>query len=274
MPELPEVETTRRGIVKQLLQQTIIKVIVRNTRLRWPVADSIYQLEGKTIDKVTRRGKYLIISMHASTANHLLIHLGMSGHLRLLPANAAIKKHDHIDIVLSSGLCLRYTDPRRFGAFIHTHENPLHHALLTKLGPEPLSTAFDAAYLYHRAQSTQRAIKLCIMDSQVVVGVGNIYANEALFMAGINPQSAANKISVSRCEQLVLSIKDVLQKAIAKGGTTLRDFHGSDGKPGYFQQVLQVYGRGGEPCIRCHAALIETRLGQRSTVHCPRCQKN
>ncbi|CAN5393238.1 bifunctional DNA-formamidopyrimidine glycosylase/DNA-(apurinic or apyrimidinic site) lyase [soil metagenome] len=276
MPELPEVETTRRGIVKQLLQQTITKVIVRNARLRWPVANTIYQLEGQTIYKVTRRGKYLIISVHSvspSTRGHLLIHLGMSGHVRIIPATLPVNKHEHIDIVLNNGFCLRYTDPRRFGSFIWTVENPLQHTLLAKLGPEPLSASFNTSYLFDRSRSTQRAIKLFIMDSQIVVGVGNIYANEALFAAGIHPQIPANELTEKYYQQLVLSIKQILRAAIAKGGTTLRDFHDSEGKPGYFQQVLQVYGRGGEPCRKCNTNLSEIRLGQRSTVYCAQCQK-
>ncbi len=270
MPELPEVETTRRGIEPHVLHQRVKQVNIRQPRLRWPVSQEVgARLPGCRIESVERRGKYLIMN---SGAGYLLIHLGMSGSLRLMPAEAAAAAHDHLDIVLESGMMLRYTDPRRFGCVLWSESDPLQHPLLRSLGPEPLSDAFTGHYLRDRAAGRKLAVKLFIMDSKVVVGVGNIYANEALFMAGIDPRRMAGRISLKRYESLVACIREVLARAIEQGGTTLRDFVGGTGKPGYFSQQLTVYGRGGQACLRCEQTLREIRLGQRSTVYCAHCQ--
>jgi formamidopyrimidine-DNA glycosylase len=270
MPELPEVETTRRGIKPYVSGQRIVKVIVRERRLRWPVQKGLeHQLCGQQIDKVSRRGKYLLLHTGAGT---LIIHLGMSGSLRILPSDTAPQKHDHVDIVLSNQQCLRLRDPRRFGCIFWTTTDPLQHELLKHLGPEPLSEAFDADYLYTSSRKRKVAVKQLIMNSHIVVGVGNIYANEALFLAGIRPGLAAGRISKPRYQQLVNAIKTVLSNAIQQGGTTLRDFIASDGNPGYFQLQLNVYGRSGEPCPRCGAAIKSVHQGQRATYYCPKCQ--
>ena len=271
MPELPEVETTRRGIEPHLQGRVIARVIVRHPMLRWPVpADLPQLLEGQRIAGVERRGKYLLLPFARGT---LLLHLGMSGSLRLVEAGAAVGKHDHLDIELDSGQALRLTDPRRFGAVLWQPADAGEHELLADLGPEPLTDLFDDAYLWQRARGRSAPVKAFLMDSHVVVGVGNIYANEALFAAGIRPDRAAGKISLARYERLVDEVKRVLARSITQGGTTLRDFVGGDGKPGYFRQQLLVYGRGGEACRQCAAELIEVRLGQRSTVYCRNCQR-
>ena len=270
MPELPEVEVSCRGIAPHLQQQKITQIIVRDRRLRWPVPEEIDSVVGALITKVERRAKYLIVH---TAAGHLIIHLGMSGALRVVPANTPAVKHDHIDLVLESGKCLRFNDPRRFGCWLYSKEHPSeNHPLLRALGPEPLTDAFNEAYLFKASRGRQQAIKTFIMDNHVVVGVGNIYANEALFKAGIHPKRAAGKISQRRYEQLVPIIKATLAKAIEQGGTTLQDFTQADGQPGYFKQELMVYGRGGKLCMQCSGRLKEIRLGQRSTVYCPSCQ--
>lgn len=269
MPELPEVETTRRGIAPHVLGKRIRQIRVRQPRLRWPVPDDIHQAEGRQIQAVERRGKYLLLRLRNGT---LLIHLGMSGSLRLVGADEPPLLHDHVDLLCSDGTCLRYCDPRRFGAWLWTTAPPLHHPLLAALGPEPLTDAFSGAYLTQRAAGRTVPVKTFLMDSHVVVGVGNIYANEALFRAGIHPRRAAGNIHGDRYESLVQAVKQVLTAAIALGGTTLRDFVGGDGKPGYFQQTLNVYGRGGEPCRQCGHRLQEIRLAQRATVFCKTCQ--
>lgn len=269
MPELPEVETTRRGIEPHLAGQTVEQVVVRNGRLRYPVPEDLdIRLSGQQICRVERRAKYLLI--HAQTGT-LLCHLGMSGSLRLVAAETPPEKHDHVDIVLSSGQALRYTDPRRFGLMLWTLE-PEQHKLLQKLGPEPLGEAFTVDYLYERAKGRKVAIKPFIMDNAVVVGVGNIYASEALFTAGIDPRREAGSLSKKRLAVLVDEIRQVLARAIEQGGTTLKDFVGGDGQPGYFQQQLFVYGRAGLPCLTCGRELSEIRLGQRSSVFCRGCQ--
>lgn len=270
MPELPEVETTLRGIHPFLQQQRIKSVSVRNGNLRWPVpADLSSRLRGHTVLRVWRRGKYLLIDFsHGS----LLIHLGMSGSLRILSENIPPKTHDHIDLLLASGHLLRYTDPRRFGCFLWCEGDPLLTPQLAGMGPEPLSPAFDADYLWQQSRGRKVATKQWLMNGAVVVGVGNIYANEALFMAGVRPQRPAGKLRRVEVERLVEAVRTVLTRAIEQGGTTLRDFVDSEGKPGYFAQELMVYGRGGEPCVRCETTLKEVRLGQRSTVYCPGCQ--
>jgi formamidopyrimidine-DNA glycosylase len=271
MPELPEVETTRRGIEPYVCGQRIQKMVVRDRRLRWPVETGLeQQVLDRRIEKVSRRGKYLLLYTEAGT---LIIHLGMSGSLRILPSDTAPQKHDHVDIVLSNQQCLRLRDPRRFGCVFWTTTDPLQHELLKDLGPEPLSDEFDADYLYATSRKRKVVVKQLIMNSHIVVGVGNIYANEALFLAGIRPGLAAGRISKPRCQQLVDAIKTVLNKAIKQGGTTLRDFTASDGNPGYFQLQLNVYGRGGEPCPRCGTAIKSLHQGQRATYYCPKCQK-
>ncbi len=269
MPELPEVETTLRGIEPHLLKQTISKVIIRHYGLRWPIARDIEtNLRGQQVVDLTRRGKYLLLHLSKGT---LLIHLGMSGRLQILNADTPSQKHDHVDVVFGK-MALRFTDPRRFGAFIWT-ENADQHMLLKHLGVEPLTPEFSGKYLYQRAQSKTLAVKNFIMDQKIVVGVGNIYANEALFIAKIHPQTPAKGVSLSSYEALVKAIKDILRKAIKQGGTTLKDFLNSEGKPGYFSQHLYVYGRAGEPCMHCQTPLVGMMLGQRSTVFCERCQR-
>jgi formamidopyrimidine-DNA glycosylase len=271
MPELPEVETTRKGIAPYVEGKKVASVTVRQKSLRWPVPASLAkELPGQKIRQLRRRAKYLLATTDRGT---LLIHLGMSGSLRVVTDGEAPRKHDHVDIVMEGGDVLRFHDPRRFGCVMWLKEPVEAHPLLANLGPEPLSDAFNAAYLHATSRKRKAAVKTFIMDGRVVVGVGNIYANEALFAAGINPTRAAGSISLARYEKLVQEIKAVLARAIKVGGTTLRDFVGGDGKPGYFSQSLNVYGRGGEPCKRCGTVLTEIRLGQRSTVYCRQCQK-
>lgn len=270
MPELPEVETTCRGIRPYLVECKVDRVIIRQPSLRYPVPDLARQIEGEKIVSVARRGKYLLLAIGRG---HMLIHLGMSGSLRLVAPEDAVGKHDHLDWMLDSGKILRYTDPRRFGVVDWIEGDPYAHRLLSRLGPEPLAENFDTNYLYQQGKTRKVPVKSLIMDSHVVVGVGNIYANEALFLSGIRPSKSANKISRQRYDLLVGAIKSVLAEAIKQGGTTLRDFVGGDGKPGYFKQSLHVYGRGGLLCNRCQTSLKEVRLAQRSTVFCPRCQR-
>jgi len=270
MPELPEVETTRRGIAPHIEGRRIVRVVVRDGRLRQPVPRRINQLaSGQIIRAVSRRGKYLLLE---AAAGSLMIHLGMSGSLRLLPAGTAAEKHDHVDVVLADGRCLRLRDPRRFGLLLWLTEDPALHPLLKKLGPEPLESTFSAAYLSERARGRMLAVKPFLMDAQVVVGVGNIYANEALFSAAIHPRRAAGDLSRDDCRRLVKSIKEVLRCAIAQGGTTLRDFVAGDGRPGYFKQQLKVYDREGAPCLVCGGVITCERLSQRATYFCGCCQ--
>jgi len=268
MPELPEVETTKRGVEPHILDQTIETVVVRQPKLRWPVSDEIYQLAGQKVLSVSRRAKYLLVEFEQGYA---MWHLGMSGSLRLVEEHEAPGKHDHIDWLMSNGKVLRYHDPRRFGALLWV-ENPADSEHLNHLGPEPLSEEFSGELLYQKSRNKKVPIKTFIMDGKVVVGVGNIYANESLFRAGIRPTIAAGRISKARMEKLAVVIKQVLGKAIEQGGTTLRDFVGGDGKPGYFAQQLNVYGRGGEKCPACDGLLKEIRQGQRTTVFCKTCQ--
>jgi len=271
MPELPEVETTRRGILSHVRHHRVERVIVREPRLRWPVPPELpAMLEGQTINDVQRRAKYLLLPTDNGT---LMIHLGMSGCLRILPANTPVMKHDHIDLLLETGNLLRLTDPRRFGAMLWTCEAIHDHPLIEALGPEPLSPLFTGETLYQQSRNRKQAIKTFIMDNHIVVGVGNIYANEALFKAGIRPDRPAGRISLARYQRLELAIRDVLSRAIEQGGTTLRDFVGGDGKPGYFRIELAMYGRAGEPCTACGTAIREVRLGNRSTCFCPQCQR-
>ena len=269
MPELPEVETTRRGIEPWLKGQTITAVRIRQPQLRWRIPDAISALEGQVVKELTRRGKYILLHTDAGVA---LIHLGMSGSLRIVEADLEARKHDHFDLQLATGKVVRYHDPRRFGAFLWTVDDPLQHDLLCKLGPEPLEEAFSGVYLYQQAQGRKVSVKEFIMNAHVVVGVGNIYANEALFMAGINPRRAAGTVTLAEYERLAAEIRTVLAYAIERGGTTLRDFVREDGAPGYFQQELKVYGQTAKPCTVCQTRIQQITQGQRSTWFCPRCQ--
>ncbi len=270
MPELPEVETTRRGVAPYCQGEVVRELVVREARLRWPVPEQLRTLlAGQKIEAVDRRGKYLLFR---TSVGSLLVHLGMSGSLRVVDSLEAPGRHDHIDIRLRSGSNLRYHDPRRFGCFLWQAPGE-QHPLLSHLGPEPLSGEFDGDYLYQLSRRRRGPVKSFIMDGKVVVGVGNIYANEVLFLSGIHPRRAAGRISKARYETLANNIKRVLTSAIEQGGTTLRDFVGGDGKPGYFAQQLFVYGRGGDTCKRCDSELKEIRLGQRTTVFCVTCQR-
>jgi len=270
MPELPEVETTRRGVEPHCRGRMVRQVVVREPRLRWPVPDDLASLlSGQVIVAVDRRAKYL---MFKTAAGSLLVHLGMSGSLRVVNPEEAPGRHDHIDVLLEDGICLRYNDPRRFGCFLWLEPGE-QHPLLGHLGPEPLSAEFHGKLLYQRSRGRTGPVKNFIMDGKVVVGVGNIYANEALFLSGIRPDRAAGRISPVRYQRLAENIKQVLTSAISQGGTTLRDFVGGDGKPGYFAQQLYVYGRAGQPCKSCGTDLRELRLGQRSSVYCVACQR-
>ncbi|MEE9492118.1 MAG: bifunctional DNA-formamidopyrimidine glycosylase/DNA-(apurinic or apyrimidinic site) lyase [Gammaproteobacteria bacterium] len=271
MPELPEVETTRRGIEPHIINQTITHITVRERRLRWPVTPRFEQrLAGAIIQTISRRGKYLICQ---TSQGYILIHLGMSGSLRIILDNASAEKHDHIDIRLDTGAVVRYSDPRRFGTVQWIKNQPEKHPLLATLGPEPLSSDFNTHYLHSLSRNRKIAIKSLIMNSRVVTGVGNIYASESLFLAGIHPARAAGRISQKRYQSLVAAIKQTLEKAIAEGGTTLRDFVNADGKPGYFQQSLQVYDRAGQACLNCGQAIKLMTTGQRSTFYCGHCQR-
>ncbi len=271
MPELPEVETTKRGIAPHIENQVIDRVIIRNYQLRWPISDHLNNtLTNLEIQAVSRRGKYLVFTTDSGS---VILHLGMSGSLRILQQEQAPEKHDHLDFVFKNGIFLRYNDPRRFGAVIWTTEPALQHSLLNKLGPEPLTTSFDGRYLYERSRNKTLLVKSFIMDSHAVVGVGNIYANEALFMAGIQPTQPAGNIPLAKYIELAELIKTVLEQAISQGGTTLRNFVNESGKPGYFKQQLNVYGRGGLPCNRCNTPLTEIRINNRTSVYCPCCQK-
>lgn len=271
MPELPEVETTRKGIEPYLSGTRILATEIRERRLRWPIPDHLeQQINRKTVKAVNRRGKYLLLKIGGG---YLLVHLGMSGSLRVARSGDALLKHDHVIFKLSNDLTLRFNDPRRFGCILWVEGDPFQHSLLRHLGPEPLSDELTGSYLYTHARGRKVAVKNFIMDSQIVVGVGNIYASEALFLSGIRPRTAARRISNAKYDLLVSNIRQVLSNAIAMGGTTLRDFVGGDGKPGYFQQTLNVYGRKDEPCRICETPIKHIVLGQRSTYYCPRCQK-
>ncbi|MCB5161134.1 bifunctional DNA-formamidopyrimidine glycosylase/DNA-(apurinic or apyrimidinic site) lyase [Marinomonas algarum] len=271
MPELPEVETTLRGIELKLVGRVLASVAIRQPKLRWPITPELsHDMVGEVITHLSRRGKYIGIHTQKGT---LIVHLGMSGSLYFVAADTPPMFHDHVDFCFADDdVWLRYTDPRRFGAILWTTNDWLEHELIKHLGPEPLSEAFNVDQLYERAKGRKVPIKTFIMDSKVVVGVGNIYANEALFQAGIRPDRLAGSISKARLGRLVECIKVVLAAAIKQGGTTLKDFVGGDGKPGYFKQELAVYGRAGQPCVVCEAPLIEIRQAQRSTVFCRHCQ--
>ena len=269
MPELPEVETSRRGIEPWIVDTTIAEVRVHDRRLRWPVARGIEgKLRGQSIESVGRRAKYILINTGSGTA---MLHLGMTGSVFIVDQGAPAAIHDHIDIELDSGKMLRFRDPRRFGSF-HWTVDPLQHPLLEKLGPEPLGDEFSGDYLFDTSRGRRVSVKQFIMNAHIVVGVGNIYASESLFLAGINPKRAAGRISRERYGRLSDAIKDVLSRAIKAGGTTLRDFYGGDGEPGYFKQQLEVYDREGEHCRVCNTVVTAFVQGQRSTYYCKRCQ--
>ncbi|MES1981784.1 MAG: bifunctional DNA-formamidopyrimidine glycosylase/DNA-(apurinic or apyrimidinic site) lyase [Pseudomonadota bacterium] len=271
MPELPEVETTLRGIEPHLLGQRIAATVIRQPQLRWAIPTYLPEmLNGQTIRTLQRRAKYLLVGFDHGT---LILHLGMSGSLRILAASTPAKVHDHFDLVLNSGMLLRLHDPRRFGAVLWHSGDHTQHPLLVKLGLEPLHDEFTGAYLHRATSQRSAAIKLVIMDHHLVVGVGNIYASEALFRAGVRPQLSAEKLSRPRCARLVQTIRETLREAIQHGGSTLRDYVGSDGQRGYFQQHYHVYGRAGETCHACGTAVKQIRQGQRSSFYCPVCQK-
>ena len=270
MPELPEVETTRRGIEPHVVGHTVARLVVRNPHLRWRITPKLVrEFSGQAIQSVTRRGKYLLLGTASGTA---ILHLGMSGSLRLIPCAQAADAHDHVDIVLDNGDCLRLRDPRRFGALLWTRADPQKHKLLRDLGPEPLSPDFSGDYLFEKSRRRKRAIRDFLLDSRIIAGIGNIYANEALFAAGLRPTRAAGRINRAQYARLIAAIRKTLNRAIRAGGTTLRDFRRSDGNPGYFQLSLNVYGRAGEPCRVCRTPIRTRRLGQRSAFFCPQCQ--
>jgi formamidopyrimidine-DNA glycosylase len=270
MPELPEVETTRRGLTPHLLGRRVEAVVLRRPDLRWPIPPELREtLPGQRIADVRRRAKYLLLDTAAGSA---LMHLGMSGSLRVLPGDTPLRAHDHVDIALDSGHVLRFNDPRRFGCLLWQAPGETH-ALLAGLGPEPLSPAFDGGYLFRQSRGRRAPVKTFLMDQAVVVGVGNIYAAEALFMAGISPLRAAGRVSRERYARLADAVKAILAHAIERGGTTLRDFISPDGAPGYFEQDLAVYGRGGAPCATCARPLREASIGQRASVWCAHCQR-
>lgn len=269
MPELPEVETTLRGIAPHTVNRVVSHLVIRQSRLRWPIPDDLPDLlSNYKLLNIRRRGKYLLFEFEHG---HALVHLGMSGSLRIVSANEPANAHDHVDWVFGD-IALRYHDPRRFGCMLWIEGNPEDHKLLAMLGPEPLTAAFTAEYLFKRSRKRTQAVKQFIMDSHLVVGVGNIYANESLFMSRIKPIRKAGTLTRKNCEDLVRDIQFVLSRSIEQGGTTLRDFVGGDGKPGYFKQQLLVYGRGGEPCGVCGKALKEIRMMDRTTVYCTDCQ--
>jgi formamidopyrimidine-DNA glycosylase len=269
MPELPEVEVCRLGISPHIINQSVTSVVVRNGKLRWPIPDDVKLLIGQQVLRIDRRSKYLMLRFESGT---LLIHLGMSGTIRIIDGNTPVAKHDHFDLTFANKV-LRLNDPRRFGAVLWLDQHQDEQGFLAKLGPEPLSDDFHHGYLFNKAKKRTVPIKTFLMNNQVVVGVGNIYANEALFKAGILPTKKAGTISKKRFDQLTDIIKQVLADAIAQGGTTLKDFTQPDGRPGYFVQKLMVYGRAGKKCMVCTTVLEEVRQGGRSSVFCSQCQK-
>lgn len=282
MPELPEVEAIRRGVEPHVVGRTIVKVTVREARLRWPVPPTFAAFaEGRRITATSRRGKYLLLHLQAVSPpgenaggeDRIIIHLGMSGRLFVLDANHALLKHDHLDLLLDDGRLLRYHDPRRFGAVLPWPARDGEHVLMQTMGPEPFSEAFSGDYLYEQSRRKTAAVKTFLMDGSVVVGAGNIYAAESLFRAGIRPTRPAGKVSRAEYAGLAAQVRTVLREAITQGGTTLRDFAGADGASGYFQQDLYVYGREGQPCRVCGTAIRGLRLGNRQSCYCPHCQR-
>lgn len=268
MPELPEVEVSKLGVSQHLTDQIITDIVIRTPKLRWDIPiKEIKSLIGQRIRAISRRAKYLVIE---TALGDIIIHLGMSGSLRVISTSVTAKKHDHFDLVIGDKV-LRLNDPRRFGALLFSAPAQ-QHEVFAKLGPEPLTDEFNDRHLISMCQKRKAVIKQVIMDNPVVVGVGNIYANESLFLAGIDPRTPANQVSQAQLTKLVDVIKSVLNAAIKQGGTTLKDFSQTDGKPGYFAQSLYVYGRGGQPCIICDSQLRVVKIGQRATVYCPNCQ--
>jgi formamidopyrimidine-DNA glycosylase len=276
MPELPEVETTRRGLATAVAGRHIVRAVVRHRGLRQPVPRGLEQrLAGARIESLSRRGKYLLFNCAPvdDKPGALIVHLGMSGRLWLVDARTLPEKHDHFDLVIDNGRVVRLRDPRRFGLVLWQSGDPLAHPLLAAIGPEPLTADFDGAVLYRETRRRSAAIKLVIMDSHVVAGVGNIYANEALFRAGIDPRTPAKRVSRARCDALAKEIRKTLASAIDAGGSSLRDYVGSDGMAGNFQNHFLVYGRAGEPCTRCGSIIRELKQAQRATCYCPSCQR-
>jgi formamidopyrimidine-DNA glycosylase len=270
VPELPEVETTRRGIAPHVIGQRVRALELRTRMLRWPIPPSLPRLlAGQRIESVERRAKYLLL--HVASGD-VIVHLGMSGSLRVLPQGTPLRKHDHVDLVLESGQMLRFNDPRRFGCWLWQAQG-FTHDLLAHLGPEPLSPAFDGDHLWRRSRGRRGPVKNFLMDQAIVVGVGNIYAAEALFRAGIDPRRAAGRVSRARHAALAAAVRAILTHAIQRGGTTLRDFMQPDGEPGYFEQELFVYGRAGEACKQCGSLIRTLNIGQRASCWCPACQR-
>ena len=270
MPELPEVEVTRRGIAPRIVGRSIAAVAVREPRLRWRVPSAVQAAVGRKVKAVRRRGKYLLVDCGVG---HLILHLGMSGSLRLVDDGAPPGKHDHVDLDFGDALLLRLRDPRRFGAVLWTREPPESHPLLRHLGVEPLSPAFNAAKLHALSRAHRTSIKQFLMDGRRVVGVGNIYASESLYLAGIHPRTRAGRLSAARCAALARAVKRILREAIRAGGSSIRDFTGSDGAQGYFQRRAWVYDREGKPCRRCKTPIRRFVQGQRATYYCPQCQR-
>lgn len=272
MPELPEVETTKSGILPYILNQKIENIIIRNPNLRWPIPAFLPELlKTQQVLNIYRRAKYIIIEFKIG---HLICHLGMSGHYKIIQQPTQILKHDHVDILFQNGTILRYHDPRRFGCMLWTAEPISEHFLIKKLGPEPLSSSFNGHYLYQKCNHKNIPIKSLIMNQEIVVGVGNIYASEALFLAKIHPLKPSNTLNKKQTNQLVSSIQQILENAIAQGGTTINDYMNSEGKPGYFNQSLLVYQRENQPCFKCKNPITKVIVNQRSTFFCARCQKN
>ena len=271
MPELPEVETSARGIRPHIDGQKLSRMVIRRKNLRWDIPKQQLQtLEGEHLLSVSRRGKYIILAFRSGS---MLIHLGMSGNLRIVDSSTEVKKHDHIDAEFENGKILRLNDARRFGCWLFTEGAIDEHHLIQKLGPEPLTDDFSLEYFWQSSRGKKQAVKTWLMDSHLVVGVGNIYACESLFLANISPKAEVGRLSKKRLARLLLVVKQVLSAAIERGGTSLKDFVGSDGKPGYFKQELQVYGRAGQPCCVCQRPVKQIVQGQRSTFYCASCQK-
>ena len=271
MPELPEVETTLRGIKPYIKNSIVERVEIRQRKLRWPITRNLAsRISGEPILDVTRRAKYLLLTFPYGT---LMIHLGMSGRLNIVPESSRVGKHDHVDLILSSGSVLRFNDPRRFGSILWTSSDPFQTPQLAHLGPEPFDTSFSGDALFKVTRGKRSSVKNFIMDGRVVVGVGNIYANEALFRSGIAPRRLIRNISLHRYRRLVVAIQDVLSDAIEAGGTTLRDYSQVTGEPGYFKQDLLVYNRAGQPCSRCNSIIRSRVISQRSSYYCPNCQR-
>jgi formamidopyrimidine-DNA glycosylase len=271
MPELPEVETTRRGIAGVADGRQVQELRIYDHRLRWPIDRSVpAHLAGQRILSVDRRAKYLLLRLERGT---LILHLGMSGSLRWLASDTPRIKHDQFDLLLDTGVTLRFNDPRRFGSLHYTTDDPAQHKLLKNLAPEPFDRSFDTDYLYGITRGRRVAIKQVLMNGRLVTGVGNIYASEALFRARISPRRAARRLTRPECARLVRAVRSALNAAIRAGGTTLRDYVGTDGNPGYFRQKLYVYERDGLPCRVCDTLVRKLVQGQRSTYYCPGCQR-